>query len=114
SAVPVEQLRRALDGLDGINEIVVAYEPVWAIGSGTAATPAQAQQVCAAIRETLSELRGAEFADATRVLYGGSVKAENIVGFMREPDIDGALVGGASLQIDEFASICRYRQHAGA
>lgn len=114
AAVPIEQLRRALEGNDAVDELVVAYEPVWAIGSGQAATPQQAQDVCRALRETLAELRGAEFAEATRILYGGSVKADNIVGLMREPDIDGALVGGASLKIEEFAAICRYRQHAGA
>ena len=114
SAVPVAQLRAALEGNDMLTELVVAYEPVWAIGSGQAATPEQAQTVCAALRATLTELRGDEFASATRILYGGSVKADNIAGFMREPDVDGALVGGASLKIDDFASIVRYRQHVGA
>lgn len=114
SAVPVRQLRAALEGGDGAGELVVAYEPVWAIGSGEAATAEQAQTVCRALRDELAELRGDEFAAATRILYGGSVKPENIAGFMREPDIDGALVGGASLKIDDFSAIARYRQHVGA
>jgi triosephosphate isomerase len=113
SAVPVAQLRAALEGAPAGNEIVVAYEPVWAIGSGQAATSEQAQQVCRALRELLVEVRGAESAAATRVLYGGSVKAANIAGFMREPDVDGALVGGASLQLEEFASIVRFQKHVG-
>lgn len=113
SAVPVAQLRAALAGAPAGSEIVVAYEPVWAIGSGQAATSDQAQQVCAALRQVLVESRGAESAAATRILYGGSVKAANIAGFMREPDVDGALVGGASLQLEEFASIVRYQKHVG-
>lgn len=114
AAVPVAQLEAALEGLGEIEELVIAYEPVWAIGSGKAATAEQAQAVCAALRERLAQLRGEEFAAATRILYGGSVKPENIAGFMREPDVDGALVGGASLKIDDFASIVRFRKHAGA
>ena len=113
SAVPVAQLRTALEGAVAGSEIVVAYEPVWAIGSGQAATSAQAQQVCAALRAVVAEVLGDEAAAATRILYGGSVKANNIAGFMKEPDVDGALVGGASLQIDEFASIVRYKNHVG-
>ncbi|HWR85289.1 MAG TPA: triose-phosphate isomerase [Rhodoglobus sp.] len=113
SAVPVAQLRAALEGLQGAPELVVAYEPVWAIGSGQAATPEQAQQVAARLRETLAELLGDEAAQATRILYGGSVKAANIAGFMRQPDVDGALVGGASLDVQEFASIARFQKHVG-
>jgi len=113
SAVPVGQLRVALDGVAKGNEIVVAYEPVWAIGSGQAATSEQAQQVCSALRAVVAEVLGDEVAQATRVLYGGSVKAANIAGFMREADVDGALVGGASLQIEEFASIVRFQKHVG-
>jgi len=113
SAVPVGQLRTALEGARKGSEIVVAYEPVWAIGSGQAATSEQAQQVCTALRSVIAEVLGGEFAAATRILYGGSVKAANIAGFMREPDIDGALVGGASLQLEEFASIVRYQKHVG-
>lgn len=113
SAVPVAQLRAGLAKAAKDQEVVIAYEPVWAIGSGQAATPDQAQQVAAALRAVLRELRNAEAAAATRILYGGSVKAANIASFMREPDIDGALVGGASLQLDEFASIVRYQKHIG-
>jgi triosephosphate isomerase len=113
SAVPVAQLRAALAGIDSAADIVVAYEPVWAIGSGQAATPEQAEQVCAALRGVLIETLGEDVAAKTRILYGGSVKAANIAGFMREPNVDGALVGGASLDIDEFASIARFQQHVG-
>ncbi len=113
SAVPVAQLRVALGGVKKGSEIVVAYEPVWAIGSGQAATSEQAQQVCAALRAVLAEVLGDEVAAATRILYGGSVKAANIAGFMREADVDGALVGGASLQLEEFASIVRFQKHVG-
>ncbi len=113
SAVPVAQLRAALAEIqDGAN-IVVAYEPVWAIGSGKAATPEQAEQVAAALRAALIDLIGAEGADATRILYGGSVKASNIAAFMREPNVDGALVGGASLDIAEFSSIAQFQKHVG-
>jgi triosephosphate isomerase len=113
SAVPVAQLRAALEGLSGTPNIVIAYEPVWAIGSGQAATPEQAEQVAARLRETLAELFGSETADATRILYGGSVKSGNIASLMREPNIDGALVGGASLDVAEFASIARFQKHVG-
>ncbi|MDQ2698677.1 MAG: triose-phosphate isomerase [Actinomycetota bacterium] len=113
SAVPVAQLRTALEGAKKGSEIVVAYEPVWAIGSGQAATSEQAQQVCGALRAVVAEVLGADAAAQTRILYGGSVKSGNIAGFMREPDIDGALVGGASLQLEEFASIVRYQKHVG-
>ena len=105
SAVPVAQLKASLEGISGTPNLVVAYEPVWAIGSGQAATPEQAQQVAAALRATLAELFNQEVADATRILYGGSVKSGNIASFMREDDLDGALVGGASLDVD------RVRQH---
>ena len=114
SAVPVAQLRAALDGVDSSKGLVVAYEPVWAIGSGQAATPEQAQQVCAALRAVLVEIAGDDVAASTRVLYGGSVKAANIASVLREVDVDGALVGGASLDIDEFSSIVRFKKHVGA
>ena len=104
----------ALEGVDGSKGLVVAYEPVWAIGSGQAATPAQAEQVCSALRALIAELLGDEVASATRILYGGSVKATNIASFLREPNVDGALVGGASLDIDEFSSIVRFKKHVGA
>lgn len=113
SAVPVAQLRAALDGLAAGSEIVVAYEPVWAIGSGQAATPEQAEQVASALRPVIAELLGADAAAATRILYGGSVKAANIAGFMREPNVDGALIGGASLDLEEFSSIVRFQKHVG-
>ena len=113
SAVPVAQLTAALAGLTAPVNIVVAYEPVWAIGSGLAATPEQAEQVCAALREVIAKALGTDTADATRILYGGSVKAANIAGFMREPNVDGALVGGASLDVKEFADIARFQKHVG-
>jgi len=113
SAVPVAQLKAALASVSGTVDIVVAYEPVWAIGSGQAATSEQAEQVAAQLRVTLRELLGDEVADATRILYGGSVKSGNIAGFMREPNVDGALIGGASLDLNEFASIVRFQKHVG-
>jgi triosephosphate isomerase len=113
SAVPVGQLRVALEGVAADADIVVAYEPVWAIGSGQAATPDQAQEVCAKLREVVAETLGADAAARTRVLYGGSVKSTNIASFLREPDVDGALVGGASLVADEFAAIIRFQKHVG-
>lgn len=113
SAVPVGQLEVALEGVASDADIVVAYEPVWAIGSGQAATPDQAQEVCAKLRAVVADKLGADAAARTRILYGGSVKSGNIAGFMREPDVDGALVGGASLVVDEFAAIIRYQKHVG-
>jgi triosephosphate isomerase len=89
---------------------VVAYEPVWAIGTGEAATPADAQEVCGAIREGIAAIHGDEAAVGVRVLYGGSVKPGNMPAIMAQPDIDGVLVGGASLEPGEFAAICRYRE----
>jgi triosephosphate isomerase len=111
SSLPVAQLRAAIDGLSPA-EIVVAYEPVWAIGTGKAATEDQAQQVCAALRSALTETWGLDSGDATRILYGGSVTSSNISALMRQPDVDGALVGGASLDVIEFSSICRFLKHA--
>ena len=101
------QLDAALDGItaEQAATIVVAYEPVWAIGTGKVATPADAQEVCAAIRARLGELYSPEIAAGVRVLYGGSVKAANTAEIVKEPDIDGALVGGASLDGTEFATI---------
>ncbi len=90
---------------------VVAYEPVWAIGTGEVATPEDAQEVCAAIRARLAELYSVEVAAAVRVLYGGSVKSGNVASIMAQADVDGALVGGASLQAEEFAAIARYSSH---
>jgi triosephosphate isomerase len=93
-------------GIDAFARAVVAYEPVWAIGSGLTASPEQAQQVHAAIRAQLAA-RSAEVACAVRILYGGSVKAVNAAELFGMPDIDGGLVGGASLNADEFGAICR-------
>ena len=109
------QLDAALDGLtveqvsgsDGNGGVVNAYEPVWAIGTGEVATPEDAQEVCGALRARLAERFGPETAAVVRILYGGSVKAANTAGILAGPDVDGALVGGASLDAEEFVGICR-------
>jgi triosephosphate isomerase (TIM) len=105
------QLDGALDGLtaEQAGSVVIAYEPVWAIGTGLTATPEDAQEMCAAIRARLAELYSDELAGRARILYGGSVKPDNTAGIMAGPDVDGALVGGASLDAEGFAAICRYR-----
>ena len=113
SAVPVEQLETALQSLPKGADIVVAYEPVWAIGSGQPATPEQAESVADALRGVIDNAWGADAAARTRVLYGGSVKSGNIASFMRQPNVDGALVGGASLVVEEFAKIARFQSHVG-
>jgi triosephosphate isomerase (TIM) len=107
------QLDAGLDGLtpEQVKQIVVAYEPVWAIGTGKTATPEDAQEVCGELRARLTESYGKEVADAVRIQYGGSVKAANIASIMAKPDVDGALVGGASLDAEEFTSIVRFRDH---
>lgn len=104
------QVAGSLAGLSAeqVAGLVIAYEPVWAIGTGEVATPEDAQEVCAAIRAHVRESFGDEAADAVRVLYGGSVKAANVAGIMAKEDVDGALVGGASLEADEFGGICRF------
>jgi triosephosphate isomerase (TIM) len=104
------QLRAALAGVtaDQARPLVVAYEPVWAIGTGEVATPEDAQEVCAALRATLAEIYPGDLADGVRVLYGGSVKADNVTAIMAMADVDGALVGGASLSTEDFAAIVRY------
>ncbi len=109
----VDQVAAGLEGIpaERARTIVVAYEPIWAIGTGEVATPADAQEVCGAIRTRLAELYSGDLADGVRILYGGSVKPNNIASIMAEEDVDGALVGGASIVVDEFASICRYRDH---
>lgn len=105
------QLIGGLAGLTPIDldRIIVAYEPVWAIGTGRTATPEQAQEMHAFIRRVFADRHSQAAADALRILYGGSVKPDNIVGLMAQGDIDGALVGGASLQAESFAQIVNYR-----
>ena len=104
------QVDASLAGLAGEQTagLVVAYEPVWAIGTGEVATPDDAQEVCAAIRRRVAETWSDDVAGAMRILYGGSVKAANVAAIMAKADVDGALVGGASLQADEFGAICRF------
>jgi triosephosphate isomerase (TIM) len=111
----LEQLAADLQGVSAeqARTIVIAYEPVWAIGTGEVATPEDAQEVCAAIRTRLAELYSGDLADGVRILYGGSVKAANVVGIMGRTDVDGALVGGASTDAEEFVGIVRYRSAAG-
>ncbi len=107
------QVDGSLEGLSAeqVAGLVIAYEPVWAIGTGEVATPEDAQEVCQAIRARVAEVWGAEAAAAVRVLYGGSVKSNNVAAIMAKPDVDGALVGGASLDPDEFVGIVRFRLH---
>ena len=93
------------------DKLTLAYEPVWAIGTGEVATPEDAQEVCGAIRDFLRSEHGSEAANSARILYGGSMKSANVAGIMAMPDIDGGLVGGASLDPDEFATICKFPQH---
>ena len=109
--ITVGQLRAGLDGLtpEQVANTVIAYEPVWAIGTGDTATPADAQAMHAAIRAALAEAFGQDVADVVRILYGGSVKPDNVDTLMAQVDIDGALVGGASLQSDSFLRIVDYR-----
>jgi triosephosphate isomerase (TIM) len=116
-----DHVRHTLGQLDGglagltaaqLAGLVIAYEPVWAIGTGEVASPEDAQEACGAIRGRLSAVHGDAEAAGMRILYGGSVKADNIASIMAQPDIDGALVGGASLDSGEFVRICRYREVA--
>lgn len=104
------QLRMGLEGLTDrdLKRVIVAYEPVWAIGTGRTATPGQAQEAHAFIRKTLAEVYGRPAAQWTRILYGGSVKPDNVDDLMAQPDLDGALVGGASLEAADFARIARF------
>jgi triosephosphate isomerase len=106
------QLEGGLKGLTvgDLERIIIAYEPVWAIGTGKTATPEQAQEMHWFIRESIAETHGAEAADGLRILYGGSVKPENIAELMAQADVDGALVGGASLDAESFAKIVNYKQ----
>ncbi|GAB3752640.1 triose-phosphate isomerase [Zhihengliuella somnathii] len=109
----LEQLRADLDGItaEQVARLVVAYEPVWAIGTGEVAGPEDAQEMCAAIRAEIEELYDAETARGVRLLYGGSVKGQNAAQILRERDVDGVLVGGASLDAAEFANIVRFENH---
>ena len=111
SAVPVRQTLAALARHEKLSDFVIAYEPVWAIGTGKVATPEEAASVCGKIREAISSEHGAEIAEATRILYGGSVKANNVAGFLRSPEVDGVLVGRASLDAEEFSGIARFQKH---
>ncbi len=113
-AYTLAQVEGALAGIPApqLATLVIAYEPVWAIGTGEVATPEDAQEVCGAIRGALGDLYDADLANATRILYGGSVKSSNVAAIMAQPDVDGALVGGASLDPEEFAKIARYQSHA--
>jgi triosephosphate isomerase (TIM) len=108
----IVQVDSGLAGLTGeqVGGMVIAYEPVWAIGTGKVATPKDAQEVCAAIRERVSACHGNDAAAGVRILYGGSVNPDNMPGIMAQSDIDGALVGGASLDYEGFVRICRYQQ----
>jgi triosephosphate isomerase len=112
-AYTLAQLDAGLAGLktEQVEKVVIAYEPVWAIGTGKTATPDDAQEVIGAIRSRLAEKHG-KAAEVVRILYGGSVKSSNVAGIMDQPDIDGALVGGASLDADEFVKICRLGEKA--
>ena len=106
----VQQVTGGLEGLTAaqVSGMVIAYEPIWAIGTGEVATPQDAQEACAGIRGHVSAVHGRETAASLRILYGGSVKSGNITPIMAQPDVNGALVGGASLDAGEFAKICRY------
>lgn len=106
----IRQIRGGLEGLTKheLKKIAIAYEPVWAIGTGKVATPEDAQEVCAAIREEIENIGSPEIAAAMRILYGGSVKAANVAEIMAKPDVDGALIGGASLDPEEFATIVKF------
>ena len=105
------QVHAGIDGLsaDQVASMVIAYEPIWAIGTGKTASSEDAQQVCGWIREKVEQRKGADAAAAVRIQYGGSVKAANAAELMAQPDVDGALVGGAALDPDEFARIVQYR-----
>ena len=111
-AYVLNQVKAGLKGFHKpeLKKIVFAYEPVWAIGTGKTATPEDAQEVCSAIRDELKKIASDEIAENARILYGGSVKSANIVDIMKQSDVDGALVGGASLDPEEFARICKFHR----
>jgi triosephosphate isomerase len=110
-AYTLAQVDGALEGLtaEQAKSVVIAYEPVWAIGTGEVATPEDAQEVCGAIRSRLEKLYDSEVAESVRILYGGSMKSSNVAGLMAQADVDGGLIGGAALDPEEFVKICRYR-----
>ncbi len=110
----IRQVRAGLEGFHKpeLKKIVIAYEPVWAIGTGKSATPEDAQEVCAAIREEIEQIGSAEIAANMRILYGGSVKSSNIAEIMKQADVDGALIGGASLDPEELAKIAKLHAQA--
>ncbi|MBN2190019.1 MAG: triose-phosphate isomerase [Candidatus Aureabacteria bacterium] len=107
-----DHIQGSLHGLkkEEMSEVVIAYEPVWAIGTGKTATPEQAQEVHAYIRELLADLFGGGVAESVRIQYGGSIKPDNIKNLMSQKDIDGGLVGGASLKVDSFEKLVKYRE----
>ncbi len=111
TAVVTDHVKNGLAGLSNADmaKIVIAYEPVWAIGTGKTATPAQAQEVHAVIRKLLADMFGPDVSAATRIQYGGSVKPDNVKEIMAQPDVDGALVGGASLKPDSFAKLVNFK-----
>ena len=104
------QIRLAMNGIskEDAKKVILAYEPIWAIGTGKTATDEQANEVCAFIRKTLSEIYDQETADSIRILYGGSMNAKNAQGLLAQKDIDGGLIGGASLKAEDFSTIIRY------
>lgn len=110
----IRQIRAGVESLTkpDLKKIVIAYEPVWAIGTGKVATPEDAQEVCAAIREEIENIASAQIAQTMRILYGGSVKSSNVREIMAQPDVDGALVGGASLDPQELANIVKFHTQA--
>jgi len=110
------QTKASLAGLsrEELSKVVIAYEPIWAIGTGKVASAADAQEVCGAIRKTIAEISDQELADSMRILYGGSVNAGNVAEIVAEEDVDGGLVGGASLKADEFAKLCALAANSAA
>ena len=110
------QTKASIAGLsrEELSKVVIAYEPIWAIGTGKVASAADAQEVCGAIRKTIAEISDQELADSMRILYGGSVNAGNVAEIVAEEDVDGGLVGGASLKADEFAKLCALAANSAA